>query len=187
MMFIQAKNYTKAGRTGARLIVIHTMEAPEKPGTALAVAQWFAGPNAPQASAHYCVDNLQIVQCVAELDVAWAAPGANRDGLHIEHAGFAAQTPAQWRDTYSQALLERSSFLAAQLARRYGIPVRKLTVEEVRDGRTSGFCGHADVSLAFGKSTHTDPGKSFPWADYLALVEDAQNGQPEPVPPEDVA
>jgi N-acetyl-anhydromuramyl-L-alanine amidase AmpD len=158
------------------------MEAPEKPGAALAVAKWFAGPNAPNASAHFCVDADVMIQCVFLHDVAWAAPGANMDGIHIEHAGFAAQTAEQWNDDYSRKLLDRSSFLAASLCAKFRIPARWLSVEEVRDKKTSGICGHHDVSLAFGKSSHTDPGRSFPRERYIALVEDALNGQPEPFP-----
>lgn len=181
IQFIQAHGFTPVSERAIRLIVIHTMEAPEKPGTAIAVARWFAGPNAPKASAHYCVDDSNVVQCVQEHDVAWAAPGANMDGIHIEHAGFAAQTPAQWRDDYSRRLLETSSTLAAKIAARWAIPLRKLSVEEVRGGTAMGFCGHADVSKAFGKTTHSDPGPNFPWDDYIALVEDAF-GQPENQP-----
>jgi N-acetyl-anhydromuramyl-L-alanine amidase AmpD len=182
MQLIQAKNYTPAQRTTARLVVLHTMEAPEKPSTALAVAKWFAGPSAPQASAHFCVDAQAMVQCVLLRDVAWGAPGANNDGIHVEHAGFASQNPEQWLDDYSRAVLDRSSFLVASLCARFGIPARKLSVEEVRDKKTSGICGHNDVSLAFGKSTHTDPGNSFPWDAYVAMVEDSLNGQAEPFP-----
>lgn len=170
------------------------MEAPEKPGTALGVAKWFAKPNpkpgeardlrihCPEASAHFCVDDGVMIQCVRLHDVAWGAPGANNDGIHIEHAGFAAQTPEQWKDDYSRLVLDRSSFLAASLCARFNIPARKLSVAEVRDRKTSGICGHRDVALAFGKTDHVDPGANFPWDDYIALVEDALNGQPEPFP-----
>lgn len=167
---VQARNYNKAQRSELRLVVIHTMENPEKPGTAIQVARWFASQAAPQASAHYCVDNLEVVQCVKDEDVAWAAPGANRDGIHIEHAGRASQDDADWHDEYSQSMLRLSAELASELCERYEIPVVKLTVEEVRAGKLKGFCGHHDVSLAFKKSTHTDPGKSFPWDEYLAMV-----------------
>lgn len=181
MKFIQARNYTKAGRDSVRLIVIHTMENPEKPGTALAVAKWFASPTAPRASAHYCIDNKEYVQCVAELDVAWAAPGANRDGIHLEHAGRALQTAADWQDPYSSAMLRISAYLAADIANRYGIPVVKLTPEQVADGKSKGFCGHADVTKAFPKrGSHTDPGAGFPWDWYLELVQAAQRGELEP-------
>ena len=64
------------------VLVIHTMESPEKPDTAESVANWFSGSTAPQASAHYCIDGNSIVQCVHDDDVAWHAatlwPGSSR-------------------------------------------------------------------------------------------------------------
>jgi N-acetyl-anhydromuramyl-L-alanine amidase AmpD len=168
--FIQSLNYNKANRSDIRLVVIHTMENPEKPGTARQVAKWFASASAPQASAHACVDNQEVVLCVRAEDVAWAAPGANRDGYHIEHAGRASQDDAGWHDEYSQAMLRLSAAHAADICKRYEIPAVKLTVEEVRAGKAKGFCGHVDVTFAFRKSTHTDPGRSFPWDEYLVLV-----------------
>ena len=69
--FEQAKNFTK-GRNGHKvsLIVIHTMETPESEGRAKQVAAWFAGGTAPQASAHYMVDDKQVVQSVDDDDIA---------------------------------------------------------------------------------------------------------------------
>lgn len=183
MTFIQARNFTPANRTAIRLIVIHSMEAPEKPGTALAVAKWFAGPNAPQASAHSCIDNAEVILCVHEKDIAWAAPGANRDGLHIEHAGYAKQSAADWSDPFSATMLGLSAEYAAEVAYRYGIPFRKLTVAEVADGKTKGFCGHVDVTNAFRKGTHVDPGGQFPWDTYLALVTTAAAAIQDTEPP----
>jgi N-acetyl-anhydromuramyl-L-alanine amidase AmpD len=146
------------------------MEAPEKPGTARAVAHWFEGPNAPQASAHYCIDADETIQCVPEDVVAWAAPGANRRGVHLEHAGFASQTPAAWDDDYSRRVLARSAELAADIAARHQIPIERLTVDELKAG-ARGFCGHVDVTNAFnGGKGHTDPGPAFPWDRYLELV-----------------
>jgi len=168
--FIQSRNYNKAHRSDIRLVVIHTMENPEKPGTARQVAQWFASLAAPKASAHACIDNQEVILCVHEEDVAWAAPGANRDGYHIEHAGRAAQDDAGWHDEYSRAMLRLSAVHAAEGCQRYDIPAVKLTVEEGRAGKAKGFGGHVDVTFAFRKSTHTDPGKSFPWDEYLAMV-----------------
>ena len=168
--FIQARNYTKADRSDVRLLVVHSMESPEKPGTARAVAHWFAGSLAPKASAHVCIDNREAVQCVRAEDIAWAAPGANRDGYHIELAGRASQTAEQWDDEYSAAELQLAAEHCAEVAKRYGIPVRKLSVEDVRDGKTRGFCGHVDITKAFRKSDHTDPGPSFPWDRFIAMV-----------------
>lgn len=173
MKLIPARNYTPAHRSGARLLVIHSMEAPEKPGTAKSVANWFAGPVAPKASAHYCVDSVDVIQSVRDEDIAWAAPGANNDGIHVELAGYARQSAAEWDDAYSKAELTLAAHLCADLAAKWDIPIRRLTVEQVKDGKTRGFCGHSDVSKAFGKSDHTDPGKGFPWDSFMALVQSA--------------
>lgn len=168
---IHARN-AGPSRRGQRIdwLVVHTMETPKKPKTARGVAAWFAGPNAPEASAHYCIDAAEIIQSVPEDVVAWAAPGANRRGIHLEHAGFASQTPAQWDDDYSRAVLLRSAELAADICRRYEIPIIKLDPEDLRAG-LRGLCGHVDITNAFNNGKgHTDPGGSFPWSQYLRLI-----------------
>lgn len=152
------------------------MEAAKKLGTAKNVALWFGGKTkspAPKASAHYCLDTAEIYQCVAESVVAWAAPGANRKGIHIEHAGYAAQTPGQWVDVYNLAMLEQSAKLAADICKRHAIPIVHLSVEELKAGKR-GLCGHVDVTNAFnGGKGHTDPGVAFPWDLYLEMVHNA--------------
>ncbi len=168
--FLQARHYTRAARASVDLIVIHTMEAHERVDTAENVARYFSGPEAPRASAHYCIDSDSVVQCVRDSDVAWHASEVNGRSIGLEHAGFAKQTPADWADAYSQAMLLRSAQVAACLCLKYDIPVCRLTPEQVRDGRR-GFCGHVDVNTAYGhKGGHWDPGPSFPWDEYLATV-----------------
>lgn len=173
MKFVQAKSYSKANRGvfDVSLVVIHTMEAPEKAATAENVAAWFAGPNAPKASAHYNVDSDSIVQSVAEADVAWHAGPVNGFSIGIEHAGYAKQTVEEWGDPYSVAMLERSAELVGRICRRYKIPVRRLTDADLSRGERRGLCGHVDVTngLTGGKG-HWDPGPHFPWAWYLDRV-----------------
>lgn len=187
--FIQARNCgpDRAGLPIA-LVVIHTMESAEKPTTARAVAQWFAGPQAPQASAHFCVDSSETIQCVREDVVAWAAPGANKTGIHIEHAGYAAQTAPQWDDDFSRAMLGRSAALAADICLRHSIPVQRLTVAALRAGGARGLCGHVDITHAFnGGKGHTDPGAAFPWDRYLALIRAALQSAAEQLSEDDKA
>jgi N-acetyl-anhydromuramyl-L-alanine amidase AmpD len=169
---IPAANWQRnAGPQRKRWIVLHSMEAPEKGDTAESVAQWFGGLRgaAPEASAHYCVDNDSIVECLAAELVAWHAPGANQLGIGIEHAGFAKQTREQWLDAYGRAMLALSAKLTAALCQHFQIPVEYVDADDLRHQLT-GITTHQQVSVAFGKSTHSDPGPAFPMRDYLDLV-----------------
>jgi N-acetyl-anhydromuramyl-L-alanine amidase AmpD len=182
--FVQAKNCGPTRQASdVKLIVVHTMETPEKPHTAKNVALWFASVNAPQASAHYCLDADDTVQCVDELTVAWGAPGANRDGVHLEHAGYAAQSSPQWSDDYAMRMLARSAALAADIARRYDIPLDKLSPGDLADRTVKGFCGHVDITNGRNAGQgHQDPGPNFPWATYLDMVRQAMSPTDPPPP-----
>jgi N-acetyl-anhydromuramyl-L-alanine amidase AmpD len=167
--FVQARNFTRGRSNHIDVLVIHTMESPEKPDTAESVASWFAGSSAPQASAHYCIDSNSVVQCVHDADVAWHAPGANHNGLGFEHAGRAAQTDEEWSDEYSARMLQLSAELVAQKAQENHIPVVWLHPADLRAGKR-GITGHKQVSDAFKRSDHHDPGTEFPVQRYLAMV-----------------
>lgn len=170
--FVEAKHYTKHGKRRIDLVVLHTMESPEGIDTAENVSAWFAGKSkgeAPRTSAHYCVDSNSVVQCVGDRDIAWHAPGANHNGIGIEHAGRASQGRDGWSDDYSVKMLDRSAQLVADLCVRYDIPIEWVDVKGLLAG-ARGLTTHANVSLAFKKSTHTDPGPDFPFDFYLARV-----------------
>lgn len=167
--FVRARNFKPAARAAIDLIVVHTMEAAEKPTTAENVAAWFAGPGAPMASAHYCVDVDSIVQCVRDQDVAYHAPGANHNGIGIEHAGYASQSAEDWADDYSETMLRRSAALTARLCANYKVPIVFRDAKALLEGKR-GITTHRAVSAAFKKSDHTDPGSDFPMDHYLELV-----------------
>lgn len=176
--FIQAKNYTKvSGVRTIDVIVTHDMEAPEAQATAENVARWGAGPTAPEASWHFAIDSDSIVQSVLVNDVAWHAPGANHNGIGLEHAGYARQSREQWHDAYSWEMLQRSAELVAQLCEQYNIPVRFVNATALKRGQR-GITTHAEVSKAFKRSNHTDPGPSFPMTGYIALVRAALDAPP---------
>ncbi len=180
--FVQAKYAdvfypNEAAAQRPRLIVIHTMENAEKPYSAENVALWFAGlakDPAPRASAHYCIDEDSVVQCVRDTDRAWHAGKVNGYSIGIEHAGYAKQATADWFDRPSQAILWRSARLAADLCKKYGIPVQLASEESIADGSAVGFCGHVHVSKAFKHvNGHWDPGPNFPYEHYLELIRSA--------------
>lgn len=168
--FIPARHYTNASRTrkDIRLIVIHDMEAPEHHTTAEGVARYFAA-GSVVASAHVNHDTNSSVRSVRDEDIAYAAPGANHDGLHHELAGYARQTTKQWLDESSRAVMNRAAYRVAKECKKYGIPIRHLSNEELRAGRR-GLVGHRQVSEVYDLSTHTDPGPNFPWGHFLDRV-----------------
>lgn len=169
MAYTTPVHYYSGREKRLRLIVIHTMESPENDDTAENVAGWFAGANAPLASAHACIDNDSVVLCLPPSDTAWAAPGANADGYQIEQAGRAAQGIAGWADAYSQSMLRLSAAHARSIAQSAGIPLVHLTDAQLAAGQ-AGFVGHDQVSRVYKKSDHTDPGPDFPWDQYMRLV-----------------
>src|SRR6266571_8384228 len=91
--FVQAKSSRAVpdGKRHVRLIVIHSMEAPEKGDTAEEIAKFFQNPPKP-ASAHLCIDNHSIVQCVLDNHIACRVPAASHNAIQLELAGYARQT-----------------------------------------------------------------------------------------------
>jgi len=168
---IRARWFYPSRTRPVRAVVIHTAETPEDARRARGVATYFANlPTTRKASAHACVDDTEIVACVDEEGTAFAAPGLNADGLQLELAGRAGQGAAGWADAYSQAVLEQAAQLVADWCRRHAIPVVRLTPADLADPSRRGICGHADATKAFGLSTHTDPGPTFPWDTFLGRV-----------------
>ncbi len=165
---IQAKHWGHkyASRTTVNLIVLHSMESGESAVAAENVAKWFASDASPVSSAHYCIDSDSIVRCVREESMAWHARGGNRHSIGIEHAGRARQTERQWRDAFSEAMLERSAALVADIGFRWGIPLQYVDADDLLRGE-GGITTHSDITIAHKKSTHTDPGKGFPMEWYV--------------------
>lgn len=179
MNYIQARNYTPVASRTIDLLVIHDMEFPETLTAAEDVARYFArqekGPNG--SSAHYCLDSNSAVHCVRDHDVAWAAPGANHDGLHFEFAGYAKQTDKQWRDKYDEAMLDIAARLFARKAHQYHIPVAHVGPVHLRHGY-SGITTHREITesgIGGPNANHQDPGPNFPLADFLARVREHYN------------
>lgn len=178
-------HYYEGREKPLRLIVIHTMEAPESPKTAENIAAYFASGNVV-ASAHACVDQDSVVVCLPPTATAFAAPGANADGYQIEHAGYASQDGAGWNDAESQSMLRLSAAHAREIALAAGIPLRHLTDDELAAG-AAGFVGHDQVSRIYKRSDHWDPGTNFPWSQYMSLVNngEATTDETNIVPEED--
>ena len=169
LQFIQAKGYTKGRPDGPPLwVVVHDMEASETPTRAESTAIYFADPpDGRNVSSHYCADENSIVQCVRLADSAWTVgnrPGNNR-GINWELAGFAAQSREQWLDDYGRAMIDQIAPIILADMDEFGIPLHRCTIADLI-ARRPGITSHNDLRVAFGGTTHTDPGANFPW-DYL--------------------
>lgn len=172
IVFTQAKHYTAADRRAVNRIVIHSAEVGETLDGAEALARVCAN-NPRKASWHYAIDADTITQSVRETDVAWAAPGANRDGIQIELCGRARQSAHEWSDDYSRAQRELLAELVALIAWRWEIPLLLVGPEGLKAGER-GITTHDAVSRAFKLSDHWDPGPHFPAFELIAHAQDLQ-------------
>jgi N-acetyl-anhydromuramyl-L-alanine amidase AmpD len=170
-----AKHYTPGfgKRKPIRMIVLHSAENQELAGQANHLVAWFAGDAAPQASAHYMIDDKVIAQSVDDKDIAWATDvwERNIESISIEMSGHADQTAAQWADKYSKSVIANTVKLCKDLAIKYKIPPVQLTLSQILDGKTKGYCTHAQITQAHKiVGGHMDPGINFPISDFLKAV-----------------
>lgn len=147
--------------------------------------------NNPYASAHAvsAAEGLSP-DLVPDERAAWTAgPTGNSYGLHIEQCAFALMTREQWLSEQDvnvfvpwlgargewrlirspMSMLRHTARWLRAKSDRWGIPLVKLSAADVRAGK-SGVCSHADISLAWGETDHTDPGNGYPWDVVLALA-----------------
>lgn len=177
--FVQARHYYPGRRKRIRLIVWHDTEAAEAHDTAENVAAWFAGSNAPRASAHVCCDDDSVVESVKPGDTAWHTPNANQDGYGVEQAGYRNQGKGGWRDAFSLATIRNACAWIAGLPELAHIPDRFLTDAQLADGVSEGHTTHEQCTRVLGGGTHTDPGPDFP-KDYVLQQMRAARGGPVP-------
>ena len=162
-----------------RYAVIHTTEGSE----GLTSAEDGAAYNRVRdqsVSTHYFHDQNNTVQCILTSDRAYHARfHGNEIGIGYELCARAGQTPAQWHDAASLGTLRNAAKQVARDCVKYNLPVRRLSVAEVRaayyapaDQRPRGICGHVDVTAAYpeDQGDHWDPGPNFPWDEFLDMV-----------------
>lgn len=180
MTFVQARWFHEDGNFPITRIVLHDAEFPEKLTGAEEVAQYFAHVER-KASAHAVADADSRVDCVHDKDIAFHAP-PNTGSLGLELVGYAKQTTADWLDDFGTRMLrDQAAPWVRVKAKMYGIPLRWLEVADLKaNPKAKGITSHNNVSLAFGQSTHTDPGPNFPIEQFMLWVIGAP---PLPTPP----
>lgn len=174
-------------------IAIHSTVSPCEPGGAEKIAAYFRSPSSG-GSAHYVVDPDKVVQVVFDNVVAWHAPGCDwsatshpePESVHsigIEMCDTPGPVPGdkpgsakwkaakrawRWGNPNQLKMLHRTARLTARLCAAYGIPPQFLTVAELKAGK-NGVTTHNNVSTAFHRSTHWDPG-FWPRRYFMTLV-----------------
>jgi hypothetical protein len=171
-----------SGNKPIRRVVIHATcpgvgyPAASKKGAASGTAKYFQMQSSG-GSAHYIYDSSRHEEhCVPDSVTAWHAP-PNAHSIGIEICGEASYTRTQWLSAQVWPAVEEAAARTRELCARYGLPVRKLTVAQVK-ANAEGVCGHVDVSHAFRQTDHTDPGPNFPWDHFMALVADGSTPPP---------
>lgn len=147
-------------RRSTQIIILHATDNTASAANEAA----YATRREDETSAHYYVDDTQIIQALPVGNVAYGALGhGNAVGVQYELCGRSNQL--------SDATMRRAAAQVARDCARYGIPVRKLTSAQVRDG-ARGICGHLDVTYAWPEDggDHTDPGANFPWSTFIGYV-----------------
>lgn len=177
------------GRDGkaVRYIVIHYTAGAER-NTSAEEGAVIDQNRTDGTSTHYFVDSDSVVQCVLTKNRANAArTKGNRLGIQYELCGT-VQTRAQWLDAASLPTLRNAARQVARDCRKYGIPVRRLSVAETRaawydfPAGPQGIVGHVDCTYAYPEDggDHTDPGTQFPWDVFLDMVRAELEGDMTP-------
>lgn len=177
---VHADRYGNRRPMPPKWIVVHTSEQRYETATAAAdLAAYMTRPgDRPSSSGgmygssyHDIIDlGLTVRPAVPHDTVAYSAPGANTEGVHVCLPALAGQTPEQWTDPYSRQQIDTlAGYLIDQTA-RHGIPLHgPLTVAELRAGKP-GYTDHYRIGLAFQRTNHTDVGPSFPWDTLAAAI-----------------
>ena len=146
-------------RPTTQMVVIHATD-----NTASDVAEAsYATHRADEISAHFYSDEDSVTQAVPLANVAFGCyPIGNSRSVQFELVGLS--------NRLTDATLRRIAPIVRRVCDRYGLPIRHVGAAELRSG-ARGICGHADVTLAWGQGSHTDPGADFPWATFISYVQ----------------
>ena len=178
--FSQAPSHGGGFRSGQpTLIVIHSLEAPARRGLAWDLANgWIKNAG---VSPHSMTDPGETVDLLNLSTVGWHCGNGNQVGIGLEVTGYAAWSTSQWTNGDAFEALKLDAKRCAEVAKAKGIPIRWLSLQQIRNGER-GMCTHADISATLGGTNHTDPGKGFPYSLFLQLVQQYAGGEVAPTP-----
>lgn len=166
------------------VVVVHTAESfPDEvgPDTGAENVARFIELRTNHGSYHDLVDSDSIIQMVRYSDEAFHdATGSNPHSYGVSAATQAAkwrELGDDWVDATVRNMARATARYATWLHEHYGIviPARRITRAE-SEHRKPGFISHAERD----PDRRTDPGRYFPWDDFLGYYADEMNGDDMP-------
>lgn len=125
-------------------------------------------------SYHSLVDHEKVVDCNTPGWVTWSTGNlGNQVGLHISFVWWAATTREEW--LAQTALLLRGAWKVAQWVKEFNIPLVYVDGPGLTRGER-GISTHDASRIAWGVTTHTDPGAGFPMDEFIQMVADFVHG-----------
>lgn len=164
-----------------KVVVIHSAVIPCEPGRARQLGEWNKS-GATKGSWHYATDPAETIQCSYDRFVCHA-DGWNDHHIAIEMADWPGPWPEgsrtkrwwinlkrvwRWRGKNHQMMLRRTAKLTAQLCLANGLPIKFLSAAALKRGER-GVTTHANVTAAYKRSVHWDPG-AWPRYRFMRLV-----------------
>lgn len=146
--------------------VIHSTDG-GKGQTAQGNARYLAGPDAG-GSTQLVIDDKICYRILGDLEIPYGAPGANMEGVHIEQVGTSTWSREEWLRRYMT--LHHTAYKMAVWCHIYNFPPIWLSVDALKNGNIRGVTSHNNVSLAYKRSDHTDPGVKYPYDYFLAAL-----------------
>lgn len=118
-------------------------------------------------SSHFYCDADSVTQSIDTEDRVGHAGSniGNNNAIAVEITGGNAKSRAWWLANVAWDKLGQVLAYVIKNDPDYkGFQVRRASVAEMKaNPRVKAFYGHNDMRLAWGNTTHTDPGPNFPW------------------------
>lgn len=142
-------------------------------------------------SSHFYVDRDSVTQSLdtnAKAGHAGSANG-NENAIAFEITGTNDKSRQWWLDNVAWSQL---GYVIAYLLRNdpdfAGFQVRRASVSEMKSNpKVKAFYSHNDMRLAWGGTTHDDPGPNFPWDRLFEAVNTALGGSTPSTQGDDMA
>lgn len=132
-----------------------------------------------KTSTHFYADPTEVIQSLDTTWEAWHAGSTigNTYAIAVEFTGTTGKSREWWMANINwDAIVDVLYHVCADT----GIERKHLSIPQMKAGSYTGFVTHNDMRLAWGGTTHTDPGDNFPLDYLIGRIEARFN---PPVPP----